>query len=225
MDAPDVDPYALEHALKDLEWINRLLNGYDPSIKGLADLLPKNTRKFSMLDVGCGNGDTLRQVAKWARMRGVQAELRGIELSGVSASSASRACSDFPEIKIDQEDVFSVASRCSYDVVHCALVLHHFSSDAEAVKLLCRMSELSRYGVIVNDLHRHWFAYYSIGVLTRIFSRSAIIHNDAPLSVARAFTRVELSGLSSEAGLQGVSVSWHWAFRWLLTARTGEQRV
>jgi 2-polyprenyl-3-methyl-5-hydroxy-6-metoxy-1,4-benzoquinol methylase len=219
MDDPDVNPAALDHAMAHLEFINRSLNGYGPSLRGLAQLLPEPGRSFSLLDVGCGSGDTLRQIAKWARRRGYRAQLTGIELSERSAQRAAEKCLDYPEITIHHGDFMEARGAIApFDIVHCALVLHHFSEDAAASGLLREMARAASTGIIVNDLHRHPLAYHSIRLLTRAFSGSPILRNDAPLSVARAFTRQELAQIAAAADLTGVDIQWHWAFRWLLTA-------
>jgi len=224
MDAPDVDPAQLDHAMHHLEVINRLLNGYGPSIAGIRKLVG-DSKTFSLLDVGCGSGDTLRHIAVWARHHGIACRLEGIELSARSAERAAEACSKYPEIAIRQQDLFALpVDETGYDIVHSALVLHHFSEDMDAVRALRQMGHLARRGVIVNDLHRHPLAWHSIRLLTRIFSRSPILRNDAPLSVARAFTRIELMEFSCKAGLGDVKINWHWAFRWLLIARDGMEQ-
>jgi len=225
MDAPDVDPAELDHAMRHLEIINRRLNGYGPSLAGIKRLIGSDHRPFSLLDVGCGSGDTLRQIASWARQRGSVCRLEGIELSARSAERAAAACAKYPEITIRQQDLFELSADASpYDIVHSALVLHHFSDDADVVRALQQMSRLARYGILINDLHRHPLAWHSIRLLTRIFSRSLILQNDAPLSVARAFTRSELMEFCSEAGLRDVKINWHWAFRWLLIAKGGTRQ-
>ena len=71
-------------------------------------------------------------------------------------------------------------------------------------------------GFFINDLHRHWLAYYSIQNITRIFSRSYLVKNDAPLSVARGFKKDEWKELMKNAGIQNYSISWRWAFRYLI---------
>lgn len=218
MDAPDVDPAQLDYAMYHLQVINRWLNGYGPSEKGIQKLLPSGTTEFSLLDVGCGSGDTLREIAMWARQKKMQVRLMGIELSRHSAARAAIECADYPEITIRHQDIFAMDPREHYDVVHCALVLHHFSRDDDAVRFLRRMMEAARWGVVVNDLHRHPTAYKSIKLLTRLFSKSQILRNDAPLSVARAFTRSELQWLAEQAGLTNTEIHWHWAFRWLMVA-------
>lgn len=223
MDDPDLDKEELEHALKHLTIINRLLNGYGPSLMGVRRLLPKETTAFSLLDVGCGSGDTLRRIAEWAKRAGVTSRLVGVELSADAANKARRECAAYPEIEIRQQDFFAIDQNETFDVVHSALVMHHFSKDEDVIAAFKRMIELSRRGVLVNDLHRHWAAYYSIRILTQGFSRSRVLQHDAPLSVARAFTRTELIQLAGMAGLKWPELSWHWAFRWLMILRKGNE--
>lgn len=217
MDDPDVDPADLDHAMRHLEIVNRRLNGYGPTMAGINKLMPAGAKEFSLLDVGCGSGDTLRHIAHWSRRRGLAARLTGIELSAQSARRAAEACQSYPEITVRHQDIFAMPASEQFDITHCALVLHHFSEDDAAVAVLRRMGEAARWGIVVNDLHRHPLAYHSIRVLTKLLSRSHILQNDAPLSVARAFTRAELEGLAERAGLADINVEWHWAFRWLLT--------
>jgi hypothetical protein len=69
-------------------------------------------------------------------------------------------------------------------------------------------------GFIINDIHRHWLAYYSIKLLTRIFSRSMMVRFDAPLSVLRAFRKKELEVILRNAGISNFKIKWMWAFRW-----------
>jgi hypothetical protein len=55
--------------------------------------------------------------------------------------------------------------------------------------------------VIINDLHRHFFAYYSIRTLTTLFSKSPMVRHDAPVSVRRAFRPAELLKIADRAGV------------------------
>lgn len=223
MDDPAVDPAELDHAMRHLEFINRTLNGYGPSLRGIEALLPSGATGFSLLDVGCGSGDTLRQIAQWARKRRLDARLHGVELSAQSADRAAELCREFPEITVAHADLMEMPTEHQFDITHCALVLHHISDDNAAADFLRQMGRLARMGVVVNDLHRHPLAWHSIRLLTRTFSRSRVLQNDAPLSVARSFTRAELKQIAREAALDRVEIQWQWAFRWLLTARTQPQ--
>mgnify|MGYP003578018949 FL=1 len=76
------------------------------------------------------------------------------------------------------------------------------------------MVDCSRYAVIINDLHRYPAAYYSIGILTKLFSKSPLVKHDSKLSVLRGFKKGELIRLLKEAGVSKYRIKWMWAFRW-----------
>ena len=85
------------------------------------------------------------------------------------------------------------------------------------------MKQRSAVGFFINDLHRHPFAYYSIKWLTKLFSKSYLVKNDAPLSVLRGFKKKELEMFNFQcsppdrrAGILNARLKWKWAFRWLL---------
>ncbi|MDB5252932.1 MAG: methyltransferase protein, partial [Flaviaesturariibacter sp.] len=73
-------------------------------------------------------------------------------------------------------------------------------------------------GFFINDLHRHPLAYHSIRLLTRAFSRSYLVKNDAPLSVLRGFSRSDWLRVLGRARISPVGIQWKWAFRWLITS-------
>ena len=81
------------------------------------------------------------------------------------------------------------------------------------------MKQKSSTGFFINDLQRHPFAYYSIKWITKLFSRSYLVKNDAPLSVARGFTKKEWKKIFNSAGINNFSIKWKWAFRYLITCR------
>jgi hypothetical protein len=104
------------------------------------------------------------------------------------------------------------------DIVFSSLFCHHFT-DEELILQLRWMEEQTRVGWFINDLHRHRLAYHAIRLLTRWFSSSYLVKNDAPLSVLRGFRRREWESLLEKAGVSGGAVKWKWAFRWLITRR------
>ncbi len=78
------------------------------------------------------------------------------------------------------------------------------------------MLRCSSQAVIVNDLHRHWFAYHSIGLLTQAFSNSEMVKHDSKLSVLKGFRKTDLQKMLTTAGIKNYSLKWMWAFRWQL---------
>jgi hypothetical protein len=105
------------------------------------------------------------------------------------------------------------------DIIFSSLFCHHFT-DEQLVSQLTWMHQHSTVGFFINDLHRNWLALRSISILTKLFSRSYLVKNDAPLSVARGFLKKEWEAIAQLAGID-VEVKWQWAFRHLLIARHG----
>ncbi|MBO9571645.1 MAG: SAM-dependent methyltransferase, partial [Chitinophagaceae bacterium] len=91
------------------------------------------------------------------------------------------------------------------------------------VEMLSWLSKNTKKGFFINDLQRHPVAFHSIKWLTRMFSKSYLVRNDAPISVMRGFTRKEWEILLGKAGIKNYSVKWKWAFRFLIIVRNGKQ--
>lgn len=218
IDDPLVSPDLLREAMDQLHQINRWLRCYQVSVEGVASLLPPGARQLSVLDVGCGTGESLRAIAAWCRGRGIEFRGTGIELSEETAAQARLACRDLPNLEFRAADLFSLEPEDGAEIVHASQVLHHFPGDA-AARALEQMYRLAGRGVVVNDLHRHPVAWHGIRLLTAIGSRNPLIRHDAPLSIARGFSAEELRRLARGAGAEEIRLAWRFPFRWLLVAQ------
>ncbi|UOR05035.1 methyltransferase domain-containing protein [Hymenobacter aerilatus] len=221
---------ALRQNLDELETINTWLGGYRPVLMALAALRPHwpINQLLRLADLGSGGGDTLRHIARWARRQALPVALTGIDANAFMLQYAADKAHAYPEISFQQQDIFSEAfHRQPFDVLTCSLFCHHFT-DAELVPLLRQWHHQARVAVVINDLHRHPIAYHSIRWLTRLLGGSYLVQHDAPLSVARAFTRQDWQRLLAAAGIQHYSLRWCWAFRWqvvLYSEMVNEKRV
>jgi 2-polyprenyl-3-methyl-5-hydroxy-6-metoxy-1,4-benzoquinol methylase len=207
----------LRQNLRELEVINNLLGGHQVVLDALDKLVQQHSGKtLHIADIGCGGGDTLKSIAKWADKKKVNILLTGIDANEFMVQYARKQCSQYSTITIEQHDVFSPAfAREQYDIVVCSLFCHHFTNEQLTI-MFRQLYEQVNLAVIINDLHRHWFAYYSIKYITAVFSDSRLVKNDAPLSVWRAFKRQELNYLVEQAGINNYNLRWMWAFRWQL---------
>lgn len=206
----------LRQNLDELETINTWLGGYRPVLAALARLRPRFPagHPLRLADLGSGGGDTLRHVAAWARRQGVPVALTGIDANEFMLTYAAAKSAAYPEISYQQVDIFSPEFAAQpYDILTASLFCHHFT-DAELVGLLRRWHRQAQVAVVINDLHRHPLAYYSIKYLTRLLGGSRLVQNDAPLSVARAFSRADWQRLLAQAGITQYELRWCWAFRW-----------
>ena len=206
----------LRQNLDELETINTWLGGYRPVLAALARLRPQfpRGRPLRLADLGSGGGDTLRHLAAWARRQRVAVALTGIDANAFMLDYAAAKSQSYPEIGYQQLDIFAPEFAAQpYDVLTASLFCHHFA-DAELGGLRRRWQQQARVAVIINDLHRHPLAYYSIKWLTRLLGGSRLVQHDAPLSVARAFSRADWRLLLAQAGIARYRLRWCWAFRW-----------
>jgi len=204
--------------LRELDFINQWLGGNAVTLSAVEKVwkeIPKE-KPVSIADLGCGSGEMLRLIAKKASYQNKKVQLTGIDANPHIVDYAINHSSDFPNIKFEALNIFSNEFQShNSDIVIATLFLHHFSDD-ELVKLFESLKSQVKTAIIVNDIHRHPFAYYSIKWLTSLFSKSSMVKFDAPLSVLRAFKRKELKSILEKAGIKNYRLRWKWAFRWQL---------
>jgi len=200
--------------MDELEVVNKLLGGYSVFFDALNKLDIKNGLTIS--DWGCGGGDSLRVLADWARKKNLKLKFVGVDATASAIEYARQKALAYPEISFIHADVLSEDLHATqFDIVISSLFTHHFENESW-IQLIQKMLDCSTYAVIINDLHRHWFAYHSIGLLTQLFSKSPMVKHDSKLSVLRGFTESEISDLLSKAGIANYCLKWKWAFRWQL---------
>jgi 2-polyprenyl-3-methyl-5-hydroxy-6-metoxy-1,4-benzoquinol methylase len=198
MDAPDLDPAIYARILTDLSQVNRLTMNARPTLgflrRGTAGL-----RRFRLLDVGFGQGDMLRAIARWAAKRGLEAELVGIDLNPGSAPVARAATS--PDLPIDYRagDYRDLAGQ-GFDFIVSSLVAHHMTH-AEMIDFLRFMEAEAKLGWLVSDLLRHRFAHAGFPLLARAMGWHRIVREDGTLSIARSYRPAEWPPLLAEAGV------------------------
>lgn len=219
MDDLKVGGEELTQTLKELRTINKLLGGNyvtTSAIKRFRKIFPQED--YTIADVGCGGGDMLKVMADWAYKKELPCSFIGIDANPNIINLAKKQLEEYKNVKFEQANVFSENFISQpVDIITCTLFTHHFT-DEELIHLLSSFKNMSKLGVVINDLHRHPLAYYSIKLLTRLFSKSEMVKNDGPISVLRSFQREDWTQILSKAGFDHVEISWNWAFRWKILA-------
>jgi ubiquinone/menaquinone biosynthesis C-methylase UbiE len=221
MDRPDSDPLLLERALRDIRLVNRRLGGTRALLRGLDPFFSflGADEPLEVLDVGTGGGDLAVAIARHAERRGSRVRVTALDRDAVSTSIARREAMRRPEVAVVRGDAFSLPfGDSAFHVATASLILHHFSHP-DAVRFLRSLRRVARFGVVVNDLHRHLLPWAFIGAAARLTRRSPMFVHDAPLSVLRGFTRQELLAAAREAGDTVPRLQRVWPYRWVLTLR------
>jgi 2-polyprenyl-3-methyl-5-hydroxy-6-metoxy-1,4-benzoquinol methylase len=240
MDADDLDAATYAAVVHDLAKVNTLTLARRPTLRFLAEvhqamasrrlrearshhgpgvrIRPART-PIRILDVGFGDGDMLRAIAKWGQSRHVDLTLVGIDLNPRSALAARDATPATMSIDYKTGDYADLA-RQNWDVVISSLVAHHMSHE-QVVAFLRFMDDESAEGWFVNDLHRHGFAYRGFPLLSHLMRWHPIVRHDGQLSIARSYRPAEWPPILAEAAIDGACVERVFPFRLCVTKMRG----
>ncbi len=199
MDAEDLDPDIYAAVLRDLAQVNSVTMARRPTLDFLSRVAGRNETPIKILDVGYGDGDMLRRVARWAARRGIAVQLVGIDLNPNSAATAQAHTPANLAISYCTGDYADLAGQ-GWDVIISSLVAHHMSRD-QLITFLRFMAAESARGWFVNDLHRHGFAWLGFPLLATLMRWHPIVRHDGQLSIARSYRPGEWPALLAEAGV------------------------
>lgn len=214
MDLPGADPVELNKTLNYIRFVNRVLGGDGLLIHGLNQFIRNQPEKkhWHILDIGCGRGDQLEVLNKWAQRQNAKITLAGLDNNpenirlarqNAQLSDVSWYCSD----AMSQEFDYS-----QFDLVCCTLFLHHLS-DSEAVQLL-RVLNKTKTQVLINDLHRSPLAWILFKCFAYLTNAPSMAKHDGALSVRKGFKKSELERMINKSGFKKLVLKWKWAFRY-----------
>ena len=203
MDLPQPVTAGLERDLANLVSLNRWFGSH----RLLNCFLRRWWREgeiYRVLDLCTGAGDLPRAMADFARVRGITLRVIAVDANPATLEIARRLSNGYDEIDFIEADALTFGASGEFDLVHCALALHHFS-ERDAVRLLARCSALSRRWILVSDLERSFMTKAAIWLLTALFYREPMTRHDGRLSANRAFSFTEMAALADAAAWTGFS--------------------
>lgn len=220
LDRDDIPFKDIKRNMQELDTINSLLGGHAITIAGLKNFYTQIKKEsLTVCEIGCGGGDNLKAIHQWCSKKNIPIKLIGIDINPDCISYAKENCSSIYDIEFIISDYrLACLGKTKPDIIFSSLFTHHLN-DEQFGEMLQWSAENSVSGFFINDLQRHFLAYYSIKLLTAVFSKSYLVKNDAPLSVQRGFSRKELIALLRKAHIQNYTIKWKWAFRWLITVK------
>lgn len=197
--------------LASLAWFNRAMLGYRPVLAWLDAATRGLTpgEPCTLLDVGCGYGDLLRAIRRWAIRHGRPMRLIGVDFNADTIAIARAATSHEDAIDYLVGDVFNLRPAVRIDVVVSSLLTHHLSDD-DIVRFLRWMEATARRGWLIADLQRHAVPYHAIGIAGPLSRIHPMVVKDGRLSVTRALTRPEWHDAFAAAGLDPKAVRLRW---------------
>ncbi|MEK7435031.1 MAG: class I SAM-dependent methyltransferase [Cyanobacteriota bacterium] len=197
LDLNNIHSHELFQNLKELEIINKYLGGISTSLKGISIFLENKEKEYTIVDVGCGGGDFLKYASIYFSKKNFKINFIGYDLKQECVSYAKVFCKNQKNVSIIQDDFNNIfKNNKKPDIVHASLFFHHLKED-EMIFFIktCIDNDIK---IVVNDLERHFLAFHSIKLLTKIFSKTELVKNDAKLSVLRGFSKNDLENILSK---------------------------
>ncbi len=210
MDAGDLPAATYAAVLADLAQVNRLTMAARPTLAFLSRAM-RGRRRLRLLDVGFGQGDMLRSIHRWAAQHKLATELVGVDLNPNSVPAAQAATPPGMAIDYRTGDYADLAGE-GWDVIVSSLVTHHMD-EGQIDSFLRFMEQEAQAGWLVNDLHRHRFAFAAYPLLARMMRWHPIVRADGRLSIARAFRPAEWRDMLAAAGIADAHVARRFPFR------------
>ena len=215
MDDPAVDRDQLDGALRFIRGVNKRLGGVSSLIRHLEPWSRRwpTDRPVTMLDIGTGSADLPLEAVRWARGRGFDLRVTGIDLHATTLELAQDHVDAEPElagaITLQQADALALDETFadgSFDYVHAGLFLHHLS-DIQIMLVLRLMDRIAAHGIVWNDLVRSTVGRAFIHAVT--VGKPDIIRHDARVSVEAGFTRSEVLDYAKRLDLTYCTYSWN----------------
>lgn len=193
--------------LRDLARVNRWFLAYRPTLNWLSSLpLRSQPAPIRILDVGCGFGDSLRQIERWALRNNVSVELTGCDLNADTISIAAESTPAGSRIRWIASNIFALTPGEPIDIVLSSLLTHHLS-EAEIIRFLCWMETTTQIGWFINDLSRASIPYMLFKAFAKAVKLHPFVQHDGPVSIARAFVEDDWRRMCAAAGLAQADIS------------------
>ena len=211
----------LRTTLDKIAKINRFLGGNNITLNGVKKLLSTSDKNetITIVDIGCGNGDMLRMLSDYGKRHDIKLSMLGIDANPYTINYAGDLSKDYSNISYLCADIFEENFEdVKYDIILCTLTIHHFDNE-EILRLLGSLVNVSKLGVVINDLQRSKLAYRLFQTIAVLFRLNRMTKVDGLVSILRGFKKEELTQFSNKLKLENYSIQWKWAFRyqWIIS--------
>jgi ubiquinone/menaquinone biosynthesis C-methylase UbiE len=208
LDSDAGTPAEITVGLSDLRNINQWFGGIAATQSMIAQVARKlGAQSLSMLEVAAGAGYVPQEARK--RLANDGLDLQVMLLDRAPSHLTNGSGNGVPAVAGDA--LALPFADGSFDLVSCCLFAHHLEP-AEVTKFVNEGLRVCKAAVIVNDLVRDPI-HLALVYLSLPLYRSRFTHHDAPASVRRAYTVVEMRQMLANTTAAKSEIQRHPVFR------------
>ncbi len=209
LDEDNGSPEEIASSLRDLRRVNRWFGGISTTTFLLDQAASRcGPGSTELLEVAAGDGYAIQQAAlKRSNLR--------LSITALDRN-ASHIASDTKLSTVTGDALNLPFPDGSFDLVSCALFLHHLSPD-EVVRFIREALRVCRRAVLINDLCRSWVHLFLVYLGLPLF-RSRITRHDAIASIRQAYTPEEVRELVGSTPARACEISRRFLYRMAVIA-------
>lgn len=206
----------LKEVFDDINSVNEILGGNNITVKAVEKLIKDHPQEnYTIVDMGCGDGNMLRAVAKYYRKKEISVTFIGIDLNKRALQIAKEMSTDYPEISYQYQDILELnTANFQCDILLNTLTMHHFT-DEQLLIFIKKFSQLAKIGVVINDLERSLLAYYLFKLFSLVFIKTKVAKIDGCISISKGFKKRDLVNYAKSLPTVAHQINWKWAFRYV----------
>ncbi|WP_159092101.1 methyltransferase domain-containing protein [Aquimarina sp. Aq107] len=198
----------LSKALISLKLINKLFGNHKQLAKSTLDYCIKNPNKkrFRIVDIGCGGGDSIYNVFNKLNNNGIQGDFLGIDGNPQSVNHANSLYAKKDHIQFEIGDILDPAFLIpDCDIIISSHFIYHFE-DEELVNFIKRIQEKGIKHIIFSELKRSKTAYILFKYSSIFLPISKLAKQDGLIAIRRAFTINELENILNKSGVKKYTI-------------------
>ncbi len=197
----------LRACLSDLSRLNRWFLAYRPILDWLGQVAPfGSAQPLYIVDVGCGYGDSLRRIERWAHANAVAVELTGLDLNPDAIAIAAETTPSTSAIRWVATDVFAWQPDKPVHLIVSSLFTHHLTEPG-LIHFVQWMESSAQLGWFINDLSRAAIPYHLLRIFSKLAGLHRFVQHDGPVSIARSFVPQDWCRICAAAGLDQSEIS------------------
>lgn len=221
IDRLDLEVDIYKKVFDELTTLNRFL-GNDFLIKNAFLKVLKQmdtTTEVCVVDIGCGNGHLILNLAKTCHKLGVKVKFIGIDFNPLLIEWATEMSVDDINIEFIKADVLLdefVLPTC--DVLISSQFLYHYQNDA-LLKMLDRNRQQVKTAMIISELSRKKIWPTLFRFFGRLFRLNSVTINDGCTAISKSWNKKELIDLLKKSQVFKIINVNAFAFRYVIIAR------